>query len=243
MALHPKTLSLYHRAQKSYAAKSAVGVLKGSDPDALRISTVEAVALLLEELGAPPPRTAHPTPSPSASPSTSPSLTPTPTPSPSASPSASPSTNPSLTPEGEPPRTTAAIVHALLQNNAALACAADPDRPKPSTAPDRAANPDRRRDRRRDHRGPSAGRARRAAEGREVPQGDEQLGLKVAPSKGQGGGGAVVGGASLASPCSSGQGQGHGAQAGGGGGGWVTIRHGPCGPVVQCRIPEHLLLA
>ena len=196
-------------------------MLKGSDPDALRISTVEAVALLLEELGAPPPRTAHPTPTPSPGPS--------------------PSTDPSLTPEGEPPRTMAAIVHALLQNNAALACAADPDRPKPSTAPDRAANPDRRRDRRRDHRGPSAGRARRAAEGREVPQGDEQLGLKVAPSKGQGGGGAVVGRASLASPCSSGQGQGHGAQAGGGG--WVTIRHGPCGPVVQCRIPEHLLLA
>ena len=221
MALHPKTLSLYHRAQKSYAAKSAVGVLKGSDPDALRISTVEAVALLLEELGAPPPRTAHPTPTPSPSPS--------------------PSTNPSLTPEGEPPRTTAAIVHALLQNNAALACEADPDRPKPSTAPDRAANPDRRRDRRRDHHGPSAGRARRAAEGREVPQGDEQVGLKAAPSKGQGGGGAVVGRASLASPCSSGQGQGHGAQAGGGG--WVAIRHGPCGPVVQCRIPEHLLLA
>jgi len=201
-------------------------VLKGSDPDALRISTVEAVALLLEELGAPPPRTAHPTP------------TPTPTPSPSPSPSASPSTNPSLTPEGEPPRTTAAIVHALLQNNAALACAADPDRPKPSTAPDRAADPDRRRDRRRDHRGPSAGRA---AEGRAVPQGNEQLGLKAAPSKGQGGGGAVVGRASLASLYSSGQGQGHGAQAGGGG--WVTIRHGPCGPVVQCRIPEYLLLA
>ena len=227
VALHPKTLSLYHRAQKSYAAKSAVGVLKGSDPDALRISTVEAVALLLEELGAPLPRTAHPTPTPSPSPS--------------------PSANPSLTPEGEPPRTTAVIVHALLQNNAALACEADPDRPKPSTAPDRAANPGRRRD----NHGPSAGRARRTAEGRAVPQGDEQVGLEhgleVAPSKGQGGGGAMVGRVSLASPCSSsGQGHGHGAQAGGRGtlgGSWVTIRHGPCGPVVQCRIPEHLLLA
>mmetsp|Transcript_611 Transcript_611/g.1398 ORF Transcript_611/g.1398 Transcript_611/m.1398 type:complete len:182 (-) Transcript_611:99-644(-) len=57
-ALHPKTLSLYHRAQKSYAAKSALGVLQGSDANALRISTVEAVALLLEELGEPPRTTA-----------------------------------------------------------------------------------------------------------------------------------------------------------------------------------------
>jgi DTW domain-containing protein YfiP len=31
VALHPKTLSLYHRAQKSYAAKSAVGVLQDRD--------------------------------------------------------------------------------------------------------------------------------------------------------------------------------------------------------------------
>ena len=59
-------------------------MLQGSDANALRISTVEAVALLLEELG-------------------------------------------------EPPRTTAAIVQALLVNNAALACEADPNRPRPPT--------------------------------------------------------------------------------------------------------------
>ena len=34
---------------------------------------------------------------------------------------------------GEPPRTTAAIVQALLVNNAAPACEADPNRPRPPT--------------------------------------------------------------------------------------------------------------
>ena len=155
-------------------------MLQGSDPDALRISTVEAVALLLEELG-------------------------------------------------EPPRTTAAIVQALLVNNAALACEADPNRPRPPTASE-TPNPDRHRpltdpNRPRGHR-PSLGRTRRAAESGETPQ--------VEPSTGQGGE------MPLASSCT-----GQGAQAEGGfrGGCWVSIRHGPCGPVVQCRIPEHLLMA
>ena len=181
VALHPKTLSLYHRAQKSYAAKSAVGVLQGSDPDALRISTVEAVALLLEELG-------------------------------------------------EPPRTTAAIVQALLVNNAALACEADPNRPRPPTASDLTPYPDRHRpltdpNRPRGHR-PGLGRTRCAAESGETPQAE--------PSMGQGGE------MPLASSCT-----GQGAQAEGGlsGGCWVSIRHGPCGLIVQCRIPEHLLMA
>ena len=111
-------------------------------------------------------------------------------------------------------------MHALLQNNAALACEADPGRPKPPTAPDRTPNPDCHRPL--GHR-PSLGRARRAAEWGEMPQ--------MEPSKGQGG--AVT----LASPCRR-----QGAQVAGGAC-WVTIRHGPCGPVVHCRIPEHLLLA
>lgn len=54
VALHPKTLSLYHRAQGGYAEASATTVRSGgSDPLALRICTLEAVALLLEELGEP----------------------------------------------------------------------------------------------------------------------------------------------------------------------------------------------
>lgn len=48
VALHPQTLSVYRRAQHGYA-----GSVSGSDPAALRICTVEAVALLLEELGEP----------------------------------------------------------------------------------------------------------------------------------------------------------------------------------------------
>lgn len=48
VALHPQTLSVYRRAQHGYA-----GSVGGSDPAALRICTVEAVALLLEELGEP----------------------------------------------------------------------------------------------------------------------------------------------------------------------------------------------
>lgn len=51
VALHPSTLSVYHRAQQSYARDSAVGVARSDDPAALRICTVEAFALLLEELG------------------------------------------------------------------------------------------------------------------------------------------------------------------------------------------------
>jgi DTW domain-containing protein YfiP len=57
VALHPSTLSLYHRAQKSYAQASAAGLrAKGgaADQEAMRISTVEAVALLFSELGEPP---------------------------------------------------------------------------------------------------------------------------------------------------------------------------------------------
>lgn len=55
VALHPATLSVYHRAQKSYGAASAAGIVRDGkdDPAALRISTVEAVALLLQELGEP----------------------------------------------------------------------------------------------------------------------------------------------------------------------------------------------
>jgi hypothetical protein len=41
VALHPSTLSVYHRAQKRYGAASAVSVVKGENPDALRICTVE----------------------------------------------------------------------------------------------------------------------------------------------------------------------------------------------------------
>ena len=51
VALHPKTLSVYHRAQKTYATSSATTVQKSKDPNALHICTVEAVALLLQELG------------------------------------------------------------------------------------------------------------------------------------------------------------------------------------------------
>lgn len=51
IALHPKTLSVYHRAQKNYAQSSAVTVRNSSDPDALHICSVEAFALLMKELG------------------------------------------------------------------------------------------------------------------------------------------------------------------------------------------------
>ena len=51
VALHPKTLSVYSRAQNGYAQASASSVAKSADPEALRICTVEAFALLLEELG------------------------------------------------------------------------------------------------------------------------------------------------------------------------------------------------
>jgi len=51
VALHPKTLSVYHRALKNYAQSSAVTVQKSSDPDALHICSVEAFALLMKELG------------------------------------------------------------------------------------------------------------------------------------------------------------------------------------------------
>ena len=51
VALHPKTLSVYHRAQKNYAQSSAITVRNSSDPDALHICSVEAFALLMKELG------------------------------------------------------------------------------------------------------------------------------------------------------------------------------------------------
>lgn len=51
VALHPETLSVYHRALKSYGASSAVTVSNSKDPKALHICTVEAYALLLKELG------------------------------------------------------------------------------------------------------------------------------------------------------------------------------------------------
>ena len=51
VALHPKTLSVYHRALKNYAQSSAVSVRNSSDPDALHICSVEAYALLMKELG------------------------------------------------------------------------------------------------------------------------------------------------------------------------------------------------
>jgi DTW domain-containing protein YfiP len=50
VALHPTTLSVYSRAQNGYAQASAVDCADTG----LRICTVEAVALLLEELGEPP---------------------------------------------------------------------------------------------------------------------------------------------------------------------------------------------
>ena len=57
VALHPKTLSVYHRAQKNYAQSSALTVLNSSNPDALHICSVEAFALLMKELGEPEPTT------------------------------------------------------------------------------------------------------------------------------------------------------------------------------------------
>ncbi len=51
VALHPSSLSVYHRAKKSYADSSAITVKKSADPNALHICTVEAVALLMKELG------------------------------------------------------------------------------------------------------------------------------------------------------------------------------------------------
>lgn len=55
IALHPTTLSVYHRATSGYASASAVSVAGGEtgDEQALRICTVEAAALLLTELGEP----------------------------------------------------------------------------------------------------------------------------------------------------------------------------------------------
>mmetsp|Transcript_33034 Transcript_33034/g.106852 ORF Transcript_33034/g.106852 Transcript_33034/m.106852 type:complete len:214 (-) Transcript_33034:166-807(-) len=56
VALHPDTLSIYHRASgKSYAAASAESVRRGQTGDeaALRVCTVEAAALMLQELGEP----------------------------------------------------------------------------------------------------------------------------------------------------------------------------------------------
>lgn len=56
VALHPTTLSVYHRAAgKSYAASSAETVKSGvtGDTEAMRVCTVEAAALLLQELGEP----------------------------------------------------------------------------------------------------------------------------------------------------------------------------------------------
>jgi DTW domain-containing protein YfiP len=51
VALHPKTLSVYHRAQKNYSQSSAVTVRNSNNPDALHICSVEAFALLMKELG------------------------------------------------------------------------------------------------------------------------------------------------------------------------------------------------
>ncbi len=51
IALHPDTLSVYHRAQKNYSQSSAITVEKSSDPKALHICTVEAFALLMKEFG------------------------------------------------------------------------------------------------------------------------------------------------------------------------------------------------
>tara|TARA_B110000211_G_C13737707_1_gene403134 strand:+ start:102 stop:599 length:498 start_codon:yes stop_codon:yes gene_type:complete len=51
VALHPSAISIYHRAKKNYAAASAKLQQNSKDPQALRICTVEAVALLLSELG------------------------------------------------------------------------------------------------------------------------------------------------------------------------------------------------
>jgi len=51
IALHPDTVSVYHRAQKNYGVSSRTTVLRSKDPKALHICTVEAYALLLKELG------------------------------------------------------------------------------------------------------------------------------------------------------------------------------------------------
>jgi DTW domain-containing protein YfiP len=51
VALHPTTLSVYSRAQHGYAAASALSTARSDDPAAMRVCTVEAFALLLEELG------------------------------------------------------------------------------------------------------------------------------------------------------------------------------------------------
>ena len=51
VALHPTTVSVYHRAQKNYAQASATTVQKSNDPNRLHICTVEAFALLMKELG------------------------------------------------------------------------------------------------------------------------------------------------------------------------------------------------
>jgi DTW domain-containing protein YfiP len=51
VALHPDTVSVYHRAQKNYGTSSAQTVANSKDPLALHICTVEAYALLLKELG------------------------------------------------------------------------------------------------------------------------------------------------------------------------------------------------
>lgn len=53
VALHPRSLSLYHRAHGGYAKASQAAVERSADPLALRICTLEAVALLLQELGEP----------------------------------------------------------------------------------------------------------------------------------------------------------------------------------------------
>ena len=59
VALHPTTLSVYHRAQANYRDAAAAAVARsesepGGEPSvALRICTIEAIALLLQELGEP----------------------------------------------------------------------------------------------------------------------------------------------------------------------------------------------
>ena len=63
---------------------------------------------------------------------------PNPDPDPDTNPNPNPNPNPNqvalrLEELGEPLRMTAAIVQALLFNNAALACEADPNRPRPPT--------------------------------------------------------------------------------------------------------------
>jgi hypothetical protein len=50
VALHPDSLSVYHRAQKNYGNASAQTVVKSNNPKALHICTVEACALLLREV-------------------------------------------------------------------------------------------------------------------------------------------------------------------------------------------------